>query len=285
MSSSLSSVGGDSESEEAVDRYCGTSASESQTAMSTDGTTSDEPLDFDNDVSSSDFEQETDSSGSNSPTVSGNLSSGYPSYDSSCSESSSSFIDEYGISSNSEDEKHPEVTDKGNSMIPGLPPELYTKIYDKADLTVIDSYVLLLQYSLRHSLTKKAFSELIQLISVHLPRSSNAAESLYKVKSLFMKMFDDIKHMPYAYCSKCHRLMDNATTCLSGCNADIEEFLHIPLGPQLKRKLEGKSISTSMDGHIVAHYIYEGIQASSEATSLAFLPLTLNRPTRLKDTL
>ncbi len=128
-----------------------------------------------------------------------------------------------------------------NPIIPatGLSSEYFGPLYDHADLTVFDSYLLLFQYSLRQSLTKKAFGELIQLVSVHLPCSSKSAESLYKLKGLFMKTYEDIKHIPYRYCCKCHHLMET-TSCPSGCSASVEEFLHIPIQPQLKRKLEGQ---------------------------------------------
>lgn len=128
-----------------------------------------------------------------------------------------------------------------NSIIPGLSSEYFTPLYDSADITVIDSYLMLFQYSLRHSLTKKAFSELIQLVSVHLPCSSKSAESLYKLKGLFMKSYEDIKQVPCQYCSKCHRLLESAL-CPSGCSSGMEEFLHIPLQPQLKRKIEGNTL-------------------------------------------
>ena len=45
-------------------------------------------------------------------------------------------------------------------------------LYTGAKLTVLDSYLLLYQFFLRHFLSKKAFSELITLISVHLPETT-----------------------------------------------------------------------------------------------------------------
>ena len=42
--------------------------------------------------------------------------------------------------------------------------EMYQPVYPGAELTVLESYLLLFQYSLRHSLTKKAFSELLEVV-------------------------------------------------------------------------------------------------------------------------
>ena len=57
-------------------------------------------------------------------------------------------------------------------------------LYTNAKLTVLDSYLLLYQFFLRHSLSNKVFSELISLVSVHLPEmtSQKAARSLYQLR-------------------------------------------------------------------------------------------------------
>lgn len=193
--------------------------------------------------SSSDLETDLPSTDESMETRSETDSGGYATDSSSeCDLNSDSF--EYDSNSDREN------TNCGSTPIqPGafnLPPQYFDSIYEGADLTVIDSYILLFQYSLRHSLTKKAFSELIQLVSVHLPHSAKSAESLYKVKGLFLKMFDDIKQEVYKFCSKCHRLLETTRTCPSGCCSGVEEFLHIPLEPQLKRKLEGKVVLLSL---------------------------------------
>ena len=112
-------------------------------------------------------------------------------------------------------------------------------LYDGADLTVFESYSLLLQYSLRHGLTKRAFSELLQLVGVHLPTKSMA--SLYKVKKFFLDLYGDIILEPRHCCSLCHSLLADARAdCPQGCTgATTVEFLSIPISNQLKRRLEG----------------------------------------------
>lgn len=161
------------------------------------------------------------------------------------SSDTSSYTSSEDDTSTESDQSDSEVGDQKASGFPGCPSHFLKPLYDSANITIIDSYLMLLQYSIRHSLTKKAFTELLQLLSVHLPSGSHAAESFHKIKSVFLKMFDDIKQVEYWYCAKCHRLISDCTNkvCPSGCNAPSEEFLHIPLGPQIKRKIEGKYAS------------------------------------------
>ena len=112
-------------------------------------------------------------------------------------------------------------------------------LYDGAKLSVFESYSLLLQYSLRHSLTKLAFSDLLQLVGQHLPTGSMA--SLYKVKKFFLELYGDITFKLCYCCSCCHSLLeDSETTCCNSCDgAGVVEFLSIPISNQLKRRLEG----------------------------------------------
>ena len=59
--------------------------------------------------------------------------------------------------------------------------EFHTPLYEGAELSVLDSHLLLYQYALRHCLTKQAFMELISLVDTHVPKDSKAASSLYKL--------------------------------------------------------------------------------------------------------
>ena len=121
---------------------------------------------------------------------------------------------------------------------PVFPEPLYTG----AKLTVLDSYLLLYQFFLRHSLSKKAFSELITLISVHLPEttSQNAARSLYQLRQLFVTQFSDLIASPERYCSKCHFLYENdADDCPHGCGQPFQRFWVVSIAAQIKRMLEG----------------------------------------------
>ena len=123
--------------------------------------------------------------------------------------------------------------------------EFHTPLYEGAELSVLDSHLLLYQYALRHCLTKQAFMELISLVDTHVPKDSKAASSLYKLRKFFEEHFNDTKCHIYEYCAKCHRLLDSEVTggagCSSGCGGStVNQFIFISVEAQLKKKLEGK---------------------------------------------
>lgn len=81
--------------------------------------------------------------------------------------------------------------------------EAHAKLYEMADVTVYDSYLLAFQYATRHSLTKTAFAELLQLISVHLPTSAPFPKSTHRIKSFFQGLFPHAAPVVHEFCSFC----------------------------------------------------------------------------------
>jgi len=65
---------------------------------------------------------------------------------------------------------------QSSSLLSGLPPFCKEPLYEEADLTILDnfSFILHYQFALCHSLTKPAFSELIELVSAHIPCSAKS---------------------------------------------------------------------------------------------------------------
>ena len=112
-------------------------------------------------------------------------------------------------------------------------------LYVGANLTVFESYSLLLQYSLRHGLTKQAFSDLLQLVGTHIPTGSMA--SLYKVKKFFLELYGDVTFQLHHCCAVCHSYLESeSATCPQNCDGSTIEFLSIPISSQLKRRMEGQ---------------------------------------------
>jgi len=73
---------------------------------------------------------------------------------------------------------------QSSRLLSGLPPFCKEPLYEGADLTILDSFILHYQFALRHSLTKQAFSELIELVSAHIPCSAKST-SVYSLKQFF----------------------------------------------------------------------------------------------------
>ena len=129
-----------------------------------------------------------------------------------------------------------------------------TALYQGAGLTVFQSYLLVFQYAVRHSLTTKAFTELLMLLSVHAPQGAHVPKSVHKLKSFFVQAFPEAKCIPHPYCSYCQRpLASLDTKCTgNGCGGGPPlEFITIPLGPQIKRMMEGMCVCVSSEALLV----------------------------------
>lgn len=114
-------------------------------------------------------------------------------------------------------------------------------LYDGTDVTVWDSYMLLMQHSLRLCLTRQAFSDLLKVVGMLLP--SKSMVSYYKLRKYFMDLYADIAFTYHYCCTHCHSpLQTKESACVNGCiPTKSEEFLTISVAGQLKRKLQGKT--------------------------------------------
>lgn len=90
-------------------------------------------------------------------------------------------------------------------------------LYEDAQFSVVDSCVLLLEYSLRHGLLKEAFGELLCLVAVHLPPNAQVPTSVYKLKKLLLEMYPEVKSVLYQYCTFCHQILTGSEPCSNGC--------------------------------------------------------------------
>ena len=115
-------------------------------------------------------------------------------------------------------------------------------LYPGADLSSLQSNLLLFQFAVRHSLTAKALTELLQLLAVHLPRGAVIPKSVHSLKQFFVDSFPESQAIQHSYCSCCQRpLASTSASCHgSGCSGGTPGvFITIPVGPQLKRMMEG----------------------------------------------
>ena len=117
-----------------------------------------------------------------------------------------------------------------------------TPLYRDAELTALQSQLLIFQYAVRHSLTKKALTELLQLLSVHLPSKASIPTSVHMLKNHIIEAFPEATAEEHYYCNVCQRLLQSGTQqCQGGgCSGGSPaSFITLPLGPQLKRLMEG----------------------------------------------
>ena len=92
-------------------------------------------------------------------------------------------------------------------------------LYDGTDLTVWDTYLVLMQHSLRHNLTKRAFSDLLKVVGMLLPRTSIGLVSYYKLWKFFMDLYGDLEFSSHFCCSSCQTAIDSEkAACPIGCD-------------------------------------------------------------------
>ena len=116
------------------------------------------------------------------------------------------------------------------------------KIYPGSLLTVFESSVLVFQYSIRHGLSAKALTELLQLLSLHSPEGASLPKSVYKLKNVFTQAFPESRAVHQWYCSICQRSLASSDSICSGngcTGGPPATFITLPIGPQMKRIMEG----------------------------------------------
>ena len=98
------------------------------------------------------------------------------------SESSDSDLEELNESFNLEDagsQASPQVTADNHCIeSTGCTFSSETPLYPGAPLSSPQRLLLIFQYAMWHSLSKKAFTELLQLLSVHLPKDAQIPKSV-----------------------------------------------------------------------------------------------------------
>ena len=133
-----------------------------------------------------------------------------------------------------EDEDNREVEEQSNYLT--------SPLYDGASIRVVDSYLLLFQFSLRHGLSGVGFQDLVKLVSVHLPITSNGTGlSTHTLEKYFAEQLN-IKPQLKLYCDHCLRLFEDGGKCPNDCDHGMKQFIYVPVANQLKSKLEGTVI-------------------------------------------
>ncbi len=107
-----------------------------------------------------------------------------------------------------------------------------------AGLTEYTAHLLLFQYSVKHSLNSQALSDLLHLMNYFLPASSKFPKTVYKLKKFFTTNFSEKLPSMQAFCGTCHRLLKEDEGC--ACGGRTSQFVTVPIGPQLKARLESK---------------------------------------------
>ena len=85
-----------------------------------------------------------------------------------------------------------------------------TPLYSGSTLSSYQTLVLIFQFVLRHGLSNKVFTELLQLLLVLLPKSTNLPRSVYLFKKLITELFPETESKVQEYCTQCHKLLKSS---------------------------------------------------------------------------
>lgn len=134
-------------------------------------------------------------------------SSSCSSFESTVSESTDgdSYSQDDSSGSSGDDTSESSTSTLSDDPEPDLANRFHQPLYDGAPLTLLESYYQLMQFCLQHSLTKRAFSGLLNLVNLHLPVPY--AVSVYKLRKFFMNLYHDITFTKHYCCSSCHALL------------------------------------------------------------------------------
>ena len=124
-------------------------------------------------------------------------------------------------------------------------------IYPGASITVEESILSIMKYAIRHKMAYSELSDLLGLLSLHLPDNSNKEHlrSLYFLKKAFSSQArkDDLINLN-EYCPDCYAplpLEDDAEANCEFCGRTRSKreknyFLTLDIGEQIKSMYEGK---------------------------------------------
>lgn len=142
-----------------------------------------------------------------------------------------------------------------NVQLPQCPNDRSMPLHPGSDVTLAQFIVLVLAFSLRHSLSSTAIEDLLKLLSIILPANSMLPHSLHIFKKLLKHSSDTIKL--YFFCQGCGAHLPkehkNCTSCGEESNTDnIKDgnfFISLSLANQIRDILQKEGISDNTNKH------------------------------------
>ena len=120
---------------------------------------------------------------------------------------------------------------------------LFEPLYQGSDMSSFDYHTRLIEFTLKHHLTKQGYKDLLVLVARTLPTPNIAVKSEYVMRKYFHGVLCETpKVTGHHYCSNCHHLFDSndpMLQCPNKCNAKTDRFVLCDLALQLKNMLSG----------------------------------------------
>ena len=119
---------------------------------------------------------------------------------------------------------------------------IFKPLYNGAKMSSFDYHISLIEFTLKHHLTKQGYKDLLVLVTRSLPTPNIAETSEYVMRKYFTEVFETPQVTGHHYCSKCYYLFESNDPVLqrpNKCNAKHDCFVLFDLAVQLKNKLSG----------------------------------------------
>lgn len=153
------------------------------------------------------------------------------------SSSDISTSDTSSICSSTSEDEHPLKYEKAAE------PEEDRPLYDGSYHTAQSSSTAIMLFVMKHSLSREAFSDLLLLISSHLPETTFFTKSVYKLKETLKSSIGFQEPIVHHYCQACQMLCQDENTCNNvDCqrnNSKTLEFHDLQIEEQLKTMFKG----------------------------------------------
>ena len=147
-----------------------------------------------------------------------------------------------------------ESDDENSDLEIGRNADTPQPLYPGASITVEDSILSIMKYALRHKMSYSALSDLLSLITLHIPLESHTQhlQSLYFLKKAFTSQNERNRHEDsdlvtvHEYCPTCMALWKNDAEriCRMCCTQRRKKTnnycLALDIGAQLKSLFKGK---------------------------------------------
>lgn len=118
---------------------------------------------------------------------------------------------------------------------------LFEPLYNGSDMSSFDYHTSLMEFTLKHHLTKQGYKDLLVLVARTLPTPNIAVKSEYVMRKYFHgAVCKTPKVTVHHHCSNCHHLFDpndSILQCPNICNAKTDRFVLCDLALQLKNML------------------------------------------------
>ena len=85
-----------------------------------------------------------------------------------------------------------------------------TPFYSGSSISSFQAMILIFQFVLKHSLSNRVFTELLQLLLTLLPTTTKLLKTVYLFKKFFADLYPETTTLIHYYCSTCQKILPSS---------------------------------------------------------------------------